>query len=108
MDYKILAEPPKTTEIFTKLTKNKLRIITDVLVVFFHALSTLLVFTLDQSFLDTIQGKLILSLEIVTISFHSFYVLLYVYSNTVLKIDEDHILFQERFNHWKWLVSLSI
>ena len=58
----------------------------------------------DRDFLDTVQGKLILALEVTTIVFHIGYVLLY-YQST--RPSYDGTKFHDQFNQWKWLVRFK-
>lgn len=84
---------------------NAWRLYTDLAVSLFHILFVSIIYGTDSGFLDTVQGKLILVLEITTIVFHLAYVGLYYRSNRKSTYESGHVKFQTQFNPWKWLVS---
>jgi|TARA_B100000282_G_scaffold282225_1_gene244845 hypothetical protein len=84
--------------------ENRKREVTDLLVALTHIAFVAGIYGSDQDFLDTVQGKLILALEVTTIAFHLGYLLLYIQSNSLLYKGTK---FHEEFNQWKWLVSLN-
>jgi len=94
-----------TQRIVWTMTDNyRKREITDLLVSLIHIAFVAGIYGSDSDFLDTVQGKLILALEVTTIVFHLGYLLLYYQSNSLLYSGTK---FHDQFNQWKWLVSLK-
>ena len=79
------------------------REITDLLVSLIHIAFVAGIYGSDPDFLDTVQGKLILALEVTTIVFHFGYILLYYQTTRSTYIGTK---FHDTFNQWKWLVSV--
>ena len=80
------------------------REVTDALVVLTHVAFVAGIYGSDHDFLDTVQGKLILALEVTTIVFHLGYLLLYYQSTRPTYAGTK---FHNQFNQWKWLVRFK-
>lgn len=77
---------------------------TDLLVALTHIAFVAGIYGSDHDFLDTVQGKLILALEVTTIAFHGGYLLLYYQSKPPTYAGTK---FHDQFNQWKWLVRFK-
>ena len=70
----------------------------DAFVAVVHILAILILYNVDQSFVERIVGRLLLAMEITTIVFHLFYWVSFRYGFDVIPGPEP-----ERWNGWKWL-----
>ena len=75
------------------LTHDKIRLYTDLIVFGCHLVVTASIFGVDSEFAKTTQGKILISLESITMFFHLFYCIAYYNNAETMKSRQP----------WKWL-----